>query len=331
MSGVNYNSQQNLDTGFYMAAYMYPKVFEFDVTSGTFSFYDLDIQDTDPADDHMVVAFDLDDDGEVDEYWDDGEPVIPLSCPSWFYNSDGGWQDSYFHESNCKMVANGDWIVLVWHDGAKLQAAYNGEEGYDGWFKQPEICISISSDGGENWSDIRYINANPLDNVVDPVNHYDGNFAPELDGMLPVNVSLGDELEILDATHAKLNFVFMDDDDYGSASGQTGGGGDLTNSALRYAAISIDFSGAVSSDPVAEVPSADLLSQNYPNPFNPTTTIAFNMIEAGDVAIEVFNVRGQKVKTLINQHMVAGDHTLVWEGTNDSNQKVSSGIYFYKM
>ncbi|MCK5788010.1 MAG: T9SS type A sorting domain-containing protein, partial [Chlamydiia bacterium] len=41
--------------------------------------------------------------------------------------------------------------------------------------------------------------------------------------------------------------------------------------------------------------------------------------------------RGQLVKTLINEHMEIGNHTLVWEGTNDNNQKVSSGIYFYKM
>ena len=55
------------------------------------------------------------------------------------------------------------------------------------------------------------------------------------------------------------------------------------------------------------------------------------MVEDGNVTIEVFNIRGQKVTTLINEHMEVGDHTLVWEGTNKSNQKVASGIYFYKM
>jgi len=329
MSGVNYNSQENIDDQLYMAAYMYPKQFTFDTETGEFSFYDLDIQDTDPADDHMAVAFDLNDDGEVDEYYDDGEPVIPMSCPSWFYNSDGGWQDSYFHESNCKMVADGNRVVLVWHDSAKLQAAYNGEEGYDGWFKQPEICIVISDDGGETWSDIRYINANPNDNVVDPDNHYDGNYAPEFEGMLPVNISIGDKLEDLGEGHYKLHFVFMDDDDYGSATGQTVGGGDLTNSALRYAAIDIDFDYSFSD--VTLTPDAELLGQNYPNPFNPTTTIAYSMIEEGNVSIEVFNIRGQLVKTLINEHMTVGEHTLVWEGTNNNNQKASSGMYFYKM
>jgi len=338
MSGVNYNSQENMDGATYWPAYMYPKIFTFDTSTFEFSFYDLDIQGLDPADDVMTIGFDLDEDGEVDEYYDDGVPVVNMSCPSWFFNSDSGWQDAYFHESNCKMVANENWVVLAWHDGAKVQAAYYEEEGYDGWYKQPEIAIVISDDSGETWSDILYINSNPLDNVIDPIGHFEGHFAPEFDGMLPVSISLGDELEILSNEpgnyHAKLNFVFMDDTDYGSASGQTVGGGDLTNSALRYAAIDLEFqavnNGGSSSD-ITLTPNAELLGQNYPNPFNPETTISYNMVEEGNVLIEVFNVRGQKVKTLIDEHMIIGDHTLVWKGMNDNNQKVSSGIYFYKM
>jgi len=340
MSGVNYNSQENMDNAVYWPAYMYPKIFSFDISTGTFSFYDMDIQGVDPADDQMAIGFDLDEDGEVDEYYSDtGRPVVYTSAPSWFYNSNDGYADSYFHEGNSKMVANGNWVVAVWHDGAKLQGAYWDEEGYDGWYKQPEICISISDDSGATWSDIRYINANANDAIIDPTNHYDGNFAPELDGMLPVNVTLGDKLEILSNTagnyHAKLHFVFMDDGDYGSAANtDIVGNGLLTNSALRYAAIDLEFQEectAVSFDDVTITPTPELLSQNYPNPFNPTTTIAFNLLEAGDVNIEVFNIRGQKVSTLINEHMVAGDHTLVWNGTNDNKQQVSSGIYFYKM
>ncbi len=337
MSGVNYNSQENLDTGFYMAAYIYPKMFTFDLETHEFSFYDLDIQGVDPADDYMTVAFDLDEDGEVDEYYDDGEPVIPLSCPSWFYNSDQGWQDAYFHESNCKIVGNENWLVNVWYDGAKLQSAYYEEEGYDGWVKQPELAIIISDDNGETWSDIRYINANPNDNVIDPVNHYDGNYAPEFEGMLPVTISLGDDLEILSNEpgnyHAKLHFVFMDDDDYGSAAGQTVNAGDLTNSALRYAAIDLEFQAEWNPNSSVDetVSSPNIKLFNYPNPFNPTTTISYNMIEEGNVSIEVFNIKGQLVKTLINEHMTAGEHTLVWEGTNNNSQKVSSGMYFYKM
>ena len=338
MTGVNYNSQENMDTAVYWPAYIYPKMFTFDTATGEFSFYDLDIQGLDPGDDVMTIAFDLDEDGEVDEYYDDGEPVVVMSCPSWFYNSAGGWQDAYFHESNCKIVSNGNWLVTVWHDGAKLQNSFREVEGYEGWVEQPEIAIIISDDNGETWSDIRYINANPLDAVIDPSGHFEGNYAPEFENMLPVNVSLGDNLEIISNEpgnlHAKLNFVFMDDLDYGGAAGQSGNSGTLTNNAIRYAAIDLEFQEAytgTSSDDVTVTPTADLLAQNYPNPFNPTTTIAYNMVEDGNVSIEVFNIKGQIVKTLLNEHMTVGDHTLVWNGTDNNNRVVSSGIYFYKM
>jgi flagellar hook assembly protein FlgD len=55
------------------------------------------------------------------------------------------------------------------------------------------------------------------------------------------------------------------------------------------------------------------------------------MIEAGNDSIEVFNIKGQKVKTLVNEHMTAGDHNVVWNGKDANNKSVSSGIYFYKM
>ena len=225
MSGVNYNSQEKINNGQYIPQYMYPKIFSFDIDTGEFSFYDLDVQDTDPGDDHLVVAFDLNDDGEVDEYDAEGWPLIAMSCPSWFFNSDNGWQDAYFHESNCKMTSNGNWVVCTWHDGSKLQNEYYEIQGYEGWEKQPEIAIVISDDNGETWSNIRYINANPNDNIIDPVNHYDGNYAPEFEDMLPVNITLGDKLEIISNEpgnyHAKLHFAFFDDVDYGSSVGNT--------------------------------------------------------------------------------------------------------------
>jgi hypothetical protein len=73
------------------------------------------------------------------------------------------------------------------------------------------------------------------------------------------------------------------------------------------------------------------LYQNFPNPFNPETTIRFSLPADGAVNLEVFNIRGQKVKTLLNKTVEAGVHEITWKGTDDSNKSVSSGIYFYKM
>jgi hypothetical protein len=73
------------------------------------------------------------------------------------------------------------------------------------------------------------------------------------------------------------------------------------------------------------------LTGNYPNPFNPTTQINFSLAEAGDVELSIYNVRGQKVRTLVKEELPAMDHSILWNGTDDNDQSVSSGVYFYKL
>ena len=71
--------------------------------------------------------------------------------------------------------------------------------------------------------------------------------------------------------------------------------------------------------------------KNSPNPFNPVTTISFEIGVAGKTSVEIFNVKGQKVNTLINEDLPAGEHSVNWIGTDSNNNKVSSGVYFYKV
>ena len=73
------------------------------------------------------------------------------------------------------------------------------------------------------------------------------------------------------------------------------------------------------------------LAGNYPNPFNPETNIAYSVKETGNVTLEIYNLRGQLVKTLVNDVNESGDHIVTWNGTDYTNKKVSSGVYFYKM
>ncbi|MCB0313223.1 MAG: T9SS type A sorting domain-containing protein, partial [Calditrichaeota bacterium] len=68
------------------------------------------------------------------------------------------------------------------------------------------------------------------------------------------------------------------------------------------------------------------LSQNYPNPFNPSTTIAYNLKQAADVTLEVFNVTGQKVATLANGRKPAGQYEVNFDAAD-----IASGIYFYTL
>jgi len=71
-------------------------------------------------------------------------------------------------------------------------------------------------------------------------------------------------------------------------------------------------------------PTAYTVAQNSPNPFNPTTTISFSLGEAGSFAIDVYNVAGQKIDTLVNEFMDAGSHSVVWDASD-----FSAGVYFY--
>jgi flagellar hook assembly protein FlgD len=70
---------------------------------------------------------------------------------------------------------------------------------------------------------------------------------------------------------------------------------------------------------------------NYPNPFNPSTEIKFDLPVNTNVSLEIFNIKGQKVMTLINDFYQAGSYSINWNGTDSNSKKVSSGIYFYKM
>jgi carboxypeptidase T len=74
--------------------------------------------------------------------------------------------------------------------------------------------------------------------------------------------------------------------------------------------------------------------QNYPNPFNPSTTISFNISleDVKDAALEIYNVKGQKVKTFPNlQTNKSSNHQIIWNGKDNSDKSVTSGIYFYKL
>jgi hypothetical protein len=73
------------------------------------------------------------------------------------------------------------------------------------------------------------------------------------------------------------------------------------------------------------------LSPNYPNPFNPTTTISFQLPDKADVTLAVYNMRGQKVRTLVRQELGAGYYDIVWEGRDDQGRSVASGVYIYQM
>ncbi|MEF3694145.1 MAG: FlgD immunoglobulin-like domain containing protein [Candidatus Cloacimonadota bacterium] len=70
---------------------------------------------------------------------------------------------------------------------------------------------------------------------------------------------------------------------------------------------------------------------NYPNPFNPTTTISFNTTAVSPVSVKIYNIKGQLVKTLHRGELAPGRHELIWDGRDNSNRSVASGVYFTKI
>ncbi|NIS48610.1 MAG: T9SS type A sorting domain-containing protein [Aliifodinibius sp.] len=83
--------------------------------------------------------------------------------------------------------------------------------------------------------------------------------------------------------------------------------------------------------PVHPVPSEFLLAQNYPNPFNSTTVIRYALPKMSDVKLIIYNVLGQKVRTLLNDRVEAGYHSIEWDGRNDIGAQAASGIFVYRL
>lgn len=74
-----------------------------------------------------------------------------------------------------------------------------------------------------------------------------------------------------------------------------------------------------------------VLFQNYPNPFNPSTTISFSIKKQSNVKIEIYNLLGQKIRTLLNTTLTQGFHKLNWDGLNEAGMKLDTGVYIYRI
>jgi hypothetical protein len=87
---------------------------------------------------------------------------------------------------------------------------------------------------------------------------------------------------------------------------------------------------AVNEETEAELPDDFKLSQNYPNPFNPRTVVEYSVSKRSQVLIEVYNIIGQRIKTLVDEDKSAGLYRVTWDGADTNGQRVASGVYFYR-
>tara|TARA_Y100000590_G_scaffold249156_2_gene279958 strand:+ start:2891 stop:4120 length:1230 start_codon:yes stop_codon:yes gene_type:complete len=79
------------------------------------------------------------------------------------------------------------------------------------------------------------------------------------------------------------------------------------------------------------VPKNIAISKAYPNPFNPATTISYELLESNHVRVDIYDMAGRKVRTLVNQNQGAGNWSIRWNALNDRGQTVAAGMYFYKI
>ena len=93
----------------------------------------------------------------------------------------------------------------------------------------------------------------------------------------------------------------------------------------------IDESDIINNNPVPE--RLEITSSNFPNPFNPETVINFSIPIVTNVSLEVFNIRGQRIKTLLDgsYELSAGSHSVIWDCTDNTGRTVGSGLYFYRI
>lgn len=228
--------------------------------------------------------------------------------PFFGWSTDGGltwdFNSFYFNGSEGDLT---DVVFLTPQNGFATGSVFDGTG-----------AISSTTDGGMNWSTQPFPSA--LFALTFPTNS--------------VAYAVGNQGSILRSTDGGATWQ----------SEASGIGNDLrdvafVDTALGYA---VGFNGVIlkrtqpgdttAIHPVAgTIPQRASLEQNYPNPFNPVTSIGFRIADFGFVKLQIFDLTGRKVKTLVNKKLAPGTYTMLWNGTDSSGKKVSSGIYFYQL
>jgi len=163
-----------------------------------------------------------------------------------------------------------------------------------------------------------------------------------------INPVIGDKIEIRTSNGLLVGELEVLQDNYLMTSAVYGNDiltdqvdGAMQNEELKFiyngmeSSTKIKFTGNMEKQEVTlnfvSLPETFHLNQNYPNPFNPTTTISFNLPEKSKVYAVIYDIQGNKIKTLVNDNIQAGYHNIEWNATDDHGNRVSAGIYFMNL
>ncbi len=315
--------------GGYWPEYQVVKSFIYNPATNSFSVNEIYPQKN-PADTH-------------NEAWTPWDLEAPWGEPEYYEADDGNmylapeqlwpfphWDESLhtdammFHYNNIKVSEVNDegMMVAVWQDSKRAyEANVDSDPDYAAFAQVPEIYISVSSNQGDNWSEPIVLN-----NVE----------TPEFAGIKPMWVYPADKVLFVEELPSgdkvgKIGLMFYDDYTWGAnaitpPAHATNDGGEV-----MFMEMQITFP-YMSSNASGTAPAVSrMLNPNFPNPFNPETTISFDMPKAGNARLDIYNVKGQLVKTLFDGTAPYGKTSKVWNGTDNSGNAVTSGVYFYRL
>ncbi|HMB71583.1 MAG TPA: FlgD immunoglobulin-like domain containing protein [bacterium] len=181
----------------------------------------------------------------------------------------------------------------------KYERFYNNNTGADP--NNDTFIVEVSNDGGSNWTEIENTMAST------------GNWT-----------TMSVDIDAMFGTPGQVQLHFVASD-LNAGSIVEAGVDDVR-------ILAANSGGAVAADlPAAAAPLALSLEQNQPNPFRPETTIRFALPEAGDARLAVYDVTGRAVQELTSGPRPAGRHTVTWNGKDGDGNRVSAGVYFYRL
>jgi hypothetical protein len=172
------------------------------------------------------------------------------------------------------------------------------------------------------------------------IDRFDGLYLQALQGyedqMYLSTTELDSLLCLLDIAYT-LQDMYYDDQGKGTYAGMSYMSNGINITSLKDAKLTVDqlLGEILSKSEIATLDNVPVPAKldviNYPNPFNPSTTIAFSLPEEGVVRLSIYNIRGQRVRDLLNGNMNRGFHKVVWDGRDNGSRPVSSGLYFIRI
>ncbi|MCP4583470.1 MAG: T9SS type A sorting domain-containing protein, partial [candidate division Zixibacteria bacterium] len=172
-------------------------------------------------------------------------------------------------------------------------------------YSNAELYISTSTDSGEDWA--------PFINLTDTFS----------DSCVRGECNSEHWSSMAEVADDSIYILYIEDKDAGSISKTEG---QETINPVRYLAVPTDSLLLTSVEEDNSIPANFELSQNYPNPFNSSTTFSYSLSSSSDVKLEIYNLLGENVTTLINSVQETGEHSITWDAS-----EYSSGIYFYRL